>query len=44
MTSSDNQGDFRAHRDTYEGVMTFLKWGTAASALVTFVVVLLIAS
>jgi Bacterial aa3 type cytochrome c oxidase subunit IV len=44
MTSSDNQNDFRAHKDTYEGVMSLLKWGTVASAFVTFVVVLLIAS
>lgn len=44
MTSSDNQGDFRAHRETYESVMSLLKWGTVASAFVAFVVVLLIAS
>jgi Bacterial aa3 type cytochrome c oxidase subunit IV len=44
MTSSDNQGDFRTHRETYEGVMTLLKWGTAAATFVAFVVVLWIAS
>lgn len=37
-------GDLKAHEETYGKVMNFLKWGTIASALITFVVVLLIAS
>lgn len=37
-------GDMKAHRETYEGVMSLLKWGTVACALVGMVVILLIAS
>jgi Bacterial aa3 type cytochrome c oxidase subunit IV len=40
MSGSDN--DMRAHRETYEGVMGLLKWGTIASALVGIVVILII--
>jgi hypothetical protein len=40
--ASDN--DMNAHQDTYSGVMSMLKWGTVACALVTALVVILIAS
>lgn len=42
--ASDNSGDFAAHRQTYDGFMTMMKWGTVATAIVALVVVLLIAS
>ena len=41
MTSNDNMD---AARKTYVGVMSFLKWGTIGAAVVTAIVVLLIAS
>ncbi len=41
MAASDN--DMRAHRETYEGVMVLLKWGTIASAILAAIVVLIIA-
>jgi hypothetical protein len=37
---ADNQGDMRAHRDTYEGVIGLLKWGTVGCAIVAALVVL----
>jgi hypothetical protein len=36
--------DMNAHNQTYSGVMSLLKWGTAASVVVTIIVVLVIAS
>ncbi len=42
MGASDN--DMRAHRETYEGVMGLLKWGTVATAIIGMVVILIIAS
>ncbi len=43
MGTSNNQGDMRAHEQTYAGVMGMLKWGTVASAIVAAIVILLIA-
>lgn len=43
MGSGENHGDLRAHQETYSGVMSLLKWGTVASAIVTAIVILLIA-
>jgi hypothetical protein len=43
MGISNNHGDMRAHSETYSGVMAMLKWGTVAAAIVTAIVVLLIA-
>ncbi|MBL0001338.1 MAG: aa3-type cytochrome c oxidase subunit IV [Sphingomonadales bacterium] len=37
-------GDMKAHRETYEGVMSLLKWGALASFVVGAIVVLLIGS
>ena len=36
-------GDLKAHRQTYSGFTSLLKWGTVATAIVTIVVVFLIA-
>lgn len=36
--------DMKAHRETYDGVMVLLKWGTVASFLVGALVVVLIGS
>lgn len=36
-------GDMKAHLKTYSGVMSLLKWGTVLAAIVTALVVLLIA-
>ena len=36
-------GDMKAHERTYEGVISLLKWGTALAAVITLIVVLLIA-
>ena len=44
MANGDRQNDLAAHSDTYLSVMSMLKWGTVASAIVAAVVVLLIAS
>jgi hypothetical protein len=41
MTSNDNMEEARR---TYESVIGWLKWGTAGAAVVTAIVVLLIAS
>ena len=38
------QQDITAAKQTYEGVMKLLKWGTIASIAVTALVVLIIAS
>jgi len=43
MGTSENRGDLRAHQETYSGVMSLLKWGTVASAIVAAIVILLIA-
>lgn len=40
--ASDN--DMKAHEQTYVSVMSFLKWGTIASALVGALVIFLIAT
>jgi len=40
--ASDN--DIKAHQQTYGSVMTMLKWGTVASALVGALVILLIST
>ncbi len=37
-------GDIKAHRETYEGVMNLLKWGALASFVVGAIVVVLIGS
>ena len=37
-------GDFGAHEQTYAGFLTLFKWGTIASAILTAIVVVLIAS
>lgn len=37
-------GDMKAHRETYEGVMNLLKWGALASFVVGAIVVVLIGS
>ena len=37
-------GDMKAHRETYEGVMSLLKWGALASFVVGAIVVVLIGS
>lgn len=39
-----NSQDMKAHNETYAGVMSFLKIGTIATALVTALVVILIAT
>lgn len=36
-------GDLKAHEQTYSGFTALLKWGTVASAIVAIVVVFLIA-
>ena len=36
-------GDMKAHTETYGRVINLLKWGTAASALVGILVILIIA-
>ncbi len=36
-------GDLKAHEQTYSGFTALLKWGTVATAIVTLVVVFLIA-
>ena len=38
-----SNNDMKAHNQTYEGVMSFLKWGTIASAAIAVLVVILIA-
>lgn len=42
--ASDNSGDFVQHRQTYDGFMVLVKWGTVAVAIIAAVVVTLIAS
>ena len=42
--ASDNSGDFAQHRQTYDGFMVMVKWGTAAAVIVAAVVIALIAS
>ncbi|NNM75604.1 aa3-type cytochrome c oxidase subunit IV [Sphingomonas sp. ID1715] len=36
-------GEIKAHEQTYSGFTALLKWGTVASFIVAFIVVLLIA-
>jgi hypothetical protein len=43
MATSENQGDMRAHTETYTGVLGLLKWGSIGAALVGMVVILIIA-
>jgi hypothetical protein len=43
MGTSNNHGDMRAHSETYSSVMTMLKWGTVAVAIISAFVILLIA-
>jgi Bacterial aa3 type cytochrome c oxidase subunit IV len=43
MGSSHNQSDMRAHQETYSSVMGLLKWGAVASAIVTIIIIFLIA-
>jgi hypothetical protein len=38
-----SNNDMKAHNQTYEGVMSLLKWGTIASAAIAVLVVILIA-
>lgn len=38
-----SNNDMKAHKQTYEGVMVMLKWGTIASALLAIFVIILIA-
>lgn len=38
-----NNNDMKAHNQTYAGVMSFLKWGTIASAAAAILVLILIA-
>lgn len=38
-----SKNDMKAHQQTYTGVMSFLKWGTIASALLAALVLILIA-
>jgi hypothetical protein len=37
-------GDLKAHEQTYSGFTALLKWGTVASAIVTVIVIFLIAN
>ncbi|MFM8498999.1 MAG: aa3-type cytochrome c oxidase subunit IV [Chakrabartia sp.] len=37
------KNDMKAHTETYEGVMSLLKWGTIASAAAAALVLILIA-
>ena len=39
-----NEGDFKAHKDTFNGVMVMIKWGAVATVLTTALVIFLIAS
>jgi Bacterial aa3 type cytochrome c oxidase subunit IV len=39
-----SQNDMKAHEATYSGVMDLLKWGTAGTALIAVIVVLIIAT
>jgi Bacterial aa3 type cytochrome c oxidase subunit IV len=38
-----SNNDMKAHKETYSGVMSFLKWGTIVSALTAVLVIILIA-
>jgi hypothetical protein len=40
---ADN-GDIKAHEATYNGVMSFLKWGSIVTAIITALVVYLISA
>ncbi len=37
-------GDIKAHSDTYQGFLTLLKWGTAATLIAAAIVVFVIAN
>lgn len=39
-----SNNDMRAHQETWEGVKSLLFWGTAASLVVGFLVILIIAT
>ena len=38
-----NNGEIKAHEQTYSGFTSLLKWGTIASVIVTAIVIFLIA-
>ncbi len=38
-----SDSDFKAHQDTFNGVMVMIKWGAAATVLITALVIFLIA-
>jgi hypothetical protein len=38
-----SNNEMNPHKQTYEGVMVMLKWGTIASALLAILVIILIA-
>lgn len=38
-----SNNDLKAHKQTYDGVMSLLKWGTIASAALAVLVLILIA-
>lgn len=39
-----SNNDLKAHKQTYDGVMSLLKWGTIASAALAVLVLILIAN
>ncbi|MFM9852350.1 MAG: aa3-type cytochrome c oxidase subunit IV [Sphingomonadaceae bacterium] len=39
-----DHGDFKAHQETFEGVVSMIKWGTIATVIVVAFVIMLIAS
>jgi Bacterial aa3 type cytochrome c oxidase subunit IV len=41
---AEQNGDFKAHQDTFDSVMSMIKWGTAATIVIVAIVVMLIAS
>ena len=43
MASGNNQGDLGAHSQTYSSVMTMLKWGSLIVAIITAIVIMIIA-
>lgn len=43
MVTSENDGDMKAHRATYEGVMGLLKWSLFAIAIIAATVIFVIA-
>jgi Bacterial aa3 type cytochrome c oxidase subunit IV len=43
-TDMAGNGDMKAHRETYESVMSLLKWGTVGTFIIGAIVVVLIGS